>query len=145
MSISRSIRSIKDKKIATSLTSSSSSQSGGGRTLLQRRKELRRPSRSAKAESARTRSASSSSSSSRRRRRFWRLSIKRDGEGKRRHRFPQHTELLESAGCVFSFFFLPKKVFRVFPNGPSFLSSNHLFFNFIFIIFIIIIIIIIIV
>ncbi len=142
MSISRSIRSIKDKKIATSLTSSSSSQSGGGRTLLQRRKELRRPSRSAKAESARTRSASSSSSS-RRRRRFWRLSIKRDGEGKRRHRFPQHTELLESAGCVFSFFFLPKKVFRVFPNGPSFLSSNHLFFNFIFIIFIIIIIIII--
>ena len=141
MSISRSIRSIKDKKIATSLTSSSSSQSGGGRTLLQRRKELRRPSRSAKAESARTRSASSSSSS-RRRRRFWRLSIKRDGEGKRRHRFPQHTELLESAGCVFSFFFLPKKVFRVFQNGPSFLSSNHLFFNFIFIIFIIIIIII---
>ena len=141
MSISRSIRSIKDKKIATSLTSSSSSQSGGGRTLLQRRKELRRPSRSAKAESARTRSASSSSSS-RRRRRFWRLSIKRDGEGKRRHRFPQHTELLESAGCVFSVFFLPKKVFRVFPNGPSFLSSNHLFFNFIFIIFIIIIIII---
>ena len=142
MSISRSIRSIKDKKIATSLTSSSSSQSGGGRTLLQRRKELRRPSRSAKAESARTRSASSSS---RRRRRFWRLSIKRDGEGKRRHRFPQHTELLESAGCVFSFFFLPKKVFRVFQNGPSFLSSNHLFFNFIFIIFIIFIIIIIII
>ena len=59
--------------------------------LLQRKELRRQKSRSAKAGAARTeRSASSSSSPPRRR--FWRLSIKRDGEGKRRHRFPQHRE-----------------------------------------------------
>ncbi len=129
MSISRSIRS-KDKKIATkSLTSSSSSQSGGGgRTLLQRKELRRQKSRSAKAGAART-ERSASSSSSPRRRRFWRLSIKRDGEGKRRHLDFHNTESGESAGCFFFVFiqspFVEEKEFRVFSNMDHHYYYHH--------------------
>ena len=129
MSISRSIRS-KGKKIATkSLTSSSSSQSGGGgRTLLQRKELRRQKSRSAKAGAARTeRSASSSSSPPRRR--FWRLSIKRDGEGKRRHRFPQHRRAGKVRGVFSLFFFsspfVEEKEFRVFSNMDHHYYYHH--------------------